>query len=82
MSEATIDENEIDGTFEEETVSEYTSETPTRPVVTREIVGSDSITPEEMLLAVPARIVSTIGVPPTTSTVSEIVPSASLKSTV
>lgn len=38
MSEATIDENEIDGTSEEETVSEYTSETPTRPVVTREIV--------------------------------------------
>ena len=38
MSEATIDETEIDGTFEEETVSEYTSETPTRPVVTREIV--------------------------------------------
>jgi small subunit ribosomal protein S9 len=38
VSEATIDETEIDGTFEEETVSEYTSETPTRPVVTREIV--------------------------------------------
>ena len=38
MSEATIDENEIDGIIEEETVSEYTSETPARPVVTREIV--------------------------------------------
>ena len=38
MSEATIDENEIDDIIEEETVSEYTSETPTRPVVTREIV--------------------------------------------
>ncbi len=38
MSEATIDETEIDGTFEEETVSEYTSETPTRVVATREIV--------------------------------------------
>jgi small subunit ribosomal protein S9 len=38
VSEATIDENEIDAAFEEETVTEYTSETPTRPVVTREIV--------------------------------------------
>jgi len=38
VSEATIDENEIDGIIEEETVSEYTSETPARPVVTREIV--------------------------------------------
>jgi small subunit ribosomal protein S9 len=39
VSEATIDQNEIDGTFEEEVVTEYTSETPNaRPVVTREIV--------------------------------------------
>jgi small subunit ribosomal protein S9 len=39
VSEATIDETDIDGTFEEEAVSEYTSETPSaRPAVTREIV--------------------------------------------
>ena len=38
MSEATIDETEIDATSEEEGVSEYTSETPSRVVVTREIV--------------------------------------------
>ncbi len=38
MSEATIDETDIDATFEEEAVSEYTSETPTRVVATREIV--------------------------------------------
>ena len=37
MSEATID-NDIDDTFEEESVTEYTSETPARAVVTREIV--------------------------------------------
>ena len=33
MSEATID-NDIDDTFEEESVTEYTSETPARAVVT------------------------------------------------
>jgi small subunit ribosomal protein S9 len=39
VSEATIDETEIDATFEEEAVSEYTSETPSaRPAQTREIV--------------------------------------------
>jgi small subunit ribosomal protein S9 len=39
VSEATIDETEIDATFEDEAPSEYTSETPNaRPVVTREIV--------------------------------------------
>ena len=39
MSEATIDETEIDAPLEEESISEYTTETPNaRPVVTREIV--------------------------------------------
>jgi small subunit ribosomal protein S9 len=38
VSEATIDETEIDVTIEDEAPSEYTSETPTRPAVTREIV--------------------------------------------
>ena len=37
MSEATIDEN-IDAVYEDEAPSEYTSETPSRPAVTREIV--------------------------------------------
>jgi len=37
VSEATIDETQIDE-IEEETVSEYTSETPTRAVIEREIV--------------------------------------------
>ena len=37
MSEATI-ENDIDDTFDEGSVTEYTSETPARAVVTREIV--------------------------------------------
>ena len=39
MSEATIDETDIDDVIEDEVVSEYTTETPiARPVVTREIV--------------------------------------------
>jgi small subunit ribosomal protein S9 len=39
VSEATIDETDIDAAIEEEVVSEYTTETPNaRPVVTREIV--------------------------------------------
>jgi len=39
VSEATIDETEIDAPLEEESISEYTTETPNaRPVVTREIV--------------------------------------------
>jgi small subunit ribosomal protein S9 len=39
VSEATIDETDSDDSIEEESVSEYTTETPSaRPVVTREIV--------------------------------------------
>ena len=39
MSEATIEETDFDDVVDEETVSEYTTETPNaRPVVTREIV--------------------------------------------
>ena len=39
MSEATIDETDFDDSIEEESISEYTTETPSaRPVVQRDIV--------------------------------------------
>ena len=38
MSEATIELDDVDIDVEDEAPSEYTSETPNRPVITREIV--------------------------------------------